>query len=208
MPPKIKTEKEKQQLKTLIIDAARELFVSQGVEAVSMRQIAKRIGYSATSIYSHFTDKEAVLRAICDTDFLALANALNSIMQIEEPVERMIVLGKGYADFALKYPNHYRLMFMNPHLAHQHESACIEENNAEKNAYLQLKTVVTAVYEVGRFRAELTDVDLIAQTVWAGIHGVCSLEIAMAKDEWFNWCEVNDRVELMQDVLLRGLIRE
>jgi len=208
MPPKIKTEQEKQQLKTLIIDAARELFVSKGVEAVSMREIAKKIGYSATSIYSHFTDKEAVLRAICDTDFLALANALNSIMQIPDPVERMIVLGRGYADFALKYPNHYRLMFMNPVVARVHKDACAGENNAEQNAYLQLKIVVQDVYEAGQFRAELTDVDLIAQTTWAGIHGVCSLQIAMSQDAWFEWCEINDRVALMQDVLVRGLIRE
>jgi len=48
----------------LIIDAARELFVTRGVEAVTMREIAKRINYSATSIYLHFADKEALLRAI------------------------------------------------------------------------------------------------------------------------------------------------
>jgi AcrR family transcriptional regulator len=208
MPPKIKTEQEKQQLKTLIIDAARELFVSKGVEAVSMREIAKRIGYSATSIYSHFTDKEAVLRAICDTDFLALANALNSIMAIQDPVERMIMLGRGYANFALSYPNHYRLMFMNPHMARKHDDFCIEEQNAEQNAYLQLKTVVAAVYDAGRFRADLKDIDLIAQTIWAGIHGVCSLEISMAKDEWFEWREVNSRIALMQEVLIRGLVKE
>ena len=43
MPPKPKTDIERQQLRTLIIDAARELFVSKGVEAVTMREIAKEI---------------------------------------------------------------------------------------------------------------------------------------------------------------------
>jgi AcrR family transcriptional regulator len=208
MPPKIKTEQEKQKLKTLIIDAARELFVNKGVEAVSMREIAKRIGYSATTIYSHFRDKEALLRAICDTDFLALANALNGIMAIQDPVERMIMLGRGYVSFALNYPNHYRLMFMNPHVARTHEQSCIEEQNAEQNAYLQLKTVVAAVHDAGRFRADLKDIDLIAQTIWAGIHGVCSLEISMAQDDWFEWCEINSRIALMQDVLIRGLVKD
>ena len=82
MPPKPKTEAERQQLRTLIIDAARELFVTQGVEAVTMREIAKRIRYSATSIYLHFADKESLLRAICDTDFFSLATALKYIFQI------------------------------------------------------------------------------------------------------------------------------
>lgn len=208
MPPKIKTEKEIQQLKTLIIDAARQLFVTKGVEAVSMREIAKGIGYSATSIYSYFADKEAVLRAICDTDFLALASSLNSTMQIPDPVERMIALGHGYAEFALSHPNHYRIMFMTSHQSAHLEKANHEHKNAEQDAYMQLKTVVTAVYDTGRFREDLTDVDLIAQTIWAGMHGVCSLQITMSQDAWVNWSDISARLKLMQDVLLRGLIRE
>jgi len=208
MPPKVKTEAEKQQLKTLIIDAARALFVSKGVEAVSMREIAKRIGYSATSIYLHFKDKEALLRAICDTDFLALANSLNDIMQIEDPVDRMVALGHGYAEFALTHPNHYRLMFMTPHPPCDLDNPNVEKNNAEQDAYMQLKTVVTAVYKAGRFRKKLTDVDLIAQTIWAGMHGVCALEITMSDDEWVEWAAVSDRLKFMQEVLMRGLIRK
>ncbi len=208
MAPKVKTEAEKQQLKSLIIDAARDLFVSKGVEAVSMREIAKMIGYSATSIYLHFKDKEALLRAICDTDFLALASSLNNILQIEDPVDRMIALGQGYAEFALTHPNHYRLMFMTPHVTCDIDNPNVERNNAEQDAYMQLKTVVAAVYEAGRFRKKLTDVDLIAQTIWAGMHGVCSLEITMAGDEWVEWTEVSDRLKLMQEVLIRGLVRK
>lgn len=208
MPPKVKTEQEKQQLKTLIIDSARHLFVTKGVEAVSMREIAKGIGYSATSIYSYYADKEAVLRAICDTDFLALAHSLNDIMQIKDPVERMVALGQGYAQFALSHPNHYRLMFMTPHVPCDLAHGGIEKNSAEQDAYMQLKTVVMGVYEAERFRAELNDVDLIAQTIWAGMHGVCSLEITMSCDEWVKWSDVSKRLMLMQDVLLRGLIKE
>ncbi|MFW5440572.1 MAG: TetR/AcrR family transcriptional regulator [Methylophilaceae bacterium] len=208
MPPKPKTAAEKQLQRTLIIDAARSLFVTKGVEAVSMREIAKGIGYSATSIYAHFSDKEAVLRAICDTDFLALANALNSIMQIEDPVDRMVAIGQGYAEFALSHPNHYRLMFMTPHTPCSPDNSSVEQNNAEQDAYMQLKIVVMAVYEAGRFRKELTDVDLIVQTIWAGMHGVCSLQITMAQDEWFEWSDIAERLKLMQDVLLRGLIRK
>ena len=85
MPPKPKTVLERQHLRTLIIDVARELFVARGVEAVTMREIAKRIGFSATSIYLHFANKEALLRVICDTDFLALATSLKNVMLIVNP---------------------------------------------------------------------------------------------------------------------------
>jgi len=208
MPPKPKTEAERQHLRTLIIDAARELFVSRGVEAVTMREIAKRIGYSATSIYLHFADKEAVLRAVCDTDFLALATSLKNIMQIADPVKRMQALGQGYAAFALTHPNHYRLMFMAAHVPHDPAASSLQQNSAEQDAYYQLKTVVQDVYDAGYFRADLQDVDLIAQTIWAGVHGVCSLQISMACDKWVNWSEISARLQLMQQVMMRGLLRQ
>jgi AcrR family transcriptional regulator len=208
MPPKPKTDIERQQLRTLIIDAARELFVTKGVEAVTMREIAKRIGYSATSIYLHFADKEAVLKAICDTDFLALATSQKSIMQIADPVERMYALGRGYAAFALTHPNHYHLMFMTAHAPMCPDDSSLHQHSAEQDAYYQLKLVVEAVHASGCFRPELKDVDLIAQTIWAGMHGVCSLQITLSKDTWINWSEISLRLQLMQTVLMRGLLRE
>jgi AcrR family transcriptional regulator len=208
MPPKPKTEAERQQLRSMILDAARELFVSKGVEAVTMREIAKRIGYSATSIYLHFADKEAVLRAILDADMLALASSLKAIFQIADPVDRMKALGHGYAQFALSYPNHYRLMFMAERTPCDPATSSLQQNNAEQDAYFQLKTVVNDVYEAGRFREELQNVDLIAQTIWAGVHGVCSLQINLADDKWVNWSEVTARLELMQTVLIRGLLKD
>ncbi len=208
MPPKPKTDAERQQLRTLIIDAARELFVSRGVEAVTMREIAKRIGYSATSIYLHFADKEALLRAICDTDFLALATSLKDILQIADPVERMHALGRGYAQFALTHPNHYRLMFMAERTPCDPAESSLQQNNAEQDAYFQLKSVVSDVHMAGHFRADLQDVDLIAQTIWAGTHGVCSLQINMAQYKWVNWSDISARLQLMEVVMMRGLLKE
>ena len=208
MPPKLKTEIERQQLRTLIINAARELFVAKGVEAVTMREIAKRIGYSATSIYHHFADKEAVLRAICDTDFLALTTSLKNIFLIVNPIERMNALGRGYAAFALTHPNHYRMMFMTERTPCDPAESSLQQNNAEQDAYFQLKTVVNDVHAAGCFRADLHDADLIAQTIWAGMHGVCALQINMSDDKWVNWSSISDRLQLMQEVMMRGLLRE
>jgi AcrR family transcriptional regulator len=208
MPPKPKTEAERQQLRALIIDAARELFVSRGVDAVTMREIAKRIGYSATSIYLHFADKEALLRALCDSDFLALATSLKNIMQIVDPIERMQALGRGYAAFALTHPNHYRMMFMAERTPCDPAESSLQQNNAEQDAYFQLKTVVNDVFKSGYFREDLKDMDLIAQTIWAGMHGVCALQINMSEDKWIQWCEISARLQLMQEVMMRGLLRE
>lgn len=207
MPPKPKTEAERQQLRTLIIDAARDLFVSKGVEAVTMREIAKRIGYSATSIYLHFADKESVLRAICETDFLALATSQKRIFDIADPVERLMMLGRGYAEFALSHPNHYRLMFMTTHTPRHPNDLSLEQNHPEQDAYFQLQLVVNDVFNSGLFKPELKDADLIAQTIWAGMHGVCALQITMAEDTWVNWRDITLRLQMMQSVLISGLLK-
>jgi AcrR family transcriptional regulator len=208
MPPKVKTEAERLQLRTLIIDAARELFVAHGIEAVTMREIAKRIGYSATSIYLHFADKEALLRAVCDTDFLALTQSLRNSLQIANPLERLTAMGRGYVAFALSNPNHYRMMFMTKGTPCDPAESSLQQNNAEQDAYYLLKTVVTDVYSAGQFRPELKDVDLIAQTIWAGMHGVCALQINMAGDKWIQWVNISARLQLMQEAMMRGLLRE
>jgi AcrR family transcriptional regulator len=208
MPPKPKTEQQRQQTRTAILDAARELFVEHGVEAVTMREIAKKIGYSATAIYLHFKDKEALIRELCDTDFLTLAQELQAIGQIVDPIERLRLLGLGYVQFAVTHPNHYQMMFMTPHISFDPDNSSIETGNPKQDAYARLCSMVCEAHAAGHFRAELDHPDLIAQTLWAGLHGVCSLEIAKKNDCWVEWHDFEERVKLMQDALMRGLLRE
>jgi AcrR family transcriptional regulator len=206
MPPKTKSPEDREKLRASILDAARTLFVERGIEAVSMREIAKRINYSATTLYNHFEDKEALLQAVCDADFLALASGMREIMQIPNLVTRIQALSSGYAQFALQHPNHYRLMFMTPRAPCNLEITEIEQSNTEQDAYAQLKLVVQEAFEAGLFKAELTDYELIAQTLWAGIHGVCSLEIALGHETWINWTNIEARIKLIQDIMLGGLL--
>ena len=208
MPPKNKSEQDREQLRRLILDAARTLFVERGVEAVSMREIAKQINYSATTLYNYFADKEALLQALCDADFLALATGIREIMQIPDPILRIRALCQGYAQFALQHPGHYRFMFMTPRAPCNLDITRIERGNTEQDAYAQLKTVVQTAFDAGLFRENLQDSELIAQTLWAGVHGVCSLEIALGNDIWMQWAAIGARISLMQDALLRGLLRE
>jgi AcrR family transcriptional regulator len=208
MPPKTKSPEDREKLRTLILDAARSLFVERGIEAVSMREIAKQINYSATTLYHHFTDKEALLQAVCDEDFLALASGMREIMQIPDLIARIQALSSGYAQFALQHPNHYRLMFMTPRTPCNLDITQIQQGNTEQDAYAQLKLVVQEAFDAALFRAELTDAELIAQTLWAGIHGACSLEIALGHETWINWTNIEARIKLIQIAMLRGLLRQ
>jgi AcrR family transcriptional regulator len=197
-------ERERTELREKILDAARELFVAEGYEAVTMRKIAERIEYSPTAIYLHFKDKESVLRELCDTDFLTLARNLGTIARIADPVERLRETGFAYARFAQEHPNHYRLMFMTPH-PHANDESAIAKGNPEEDAYAFLRETVAAGIAAGRFRADLQDSELIAQGMWAAVHGVVSLQIAKCNDDWIDWCPTEDLLALVIDGLLCGL---
>jgi AcrR family transcriptional regulator len=205
MPPKFKSEAEKLVIRTQILDAARELFVAKGVDAVTMREIAKKIAYSPTTIYLHFKDKDALMQELCLTDCKKLGVALNAILQIEEPVSRMMAMASVYAQFALAYPNHYRMMFMTTRPQYTLDEADIEPS---LSGYNLLNAVVADVFSLGHFRPEFQQPALVAQTIWAGIHGVCSLEITMGHDPYIAWSEITARIDFMRKTLMRGLLKE
>ena len=207
MGPKERRQRERDDTRGRIMDAARELFVSEGYDGVSMRRIAEKIEYSPTAIYFHFKDKDALIRELCDCDFLSLAEQFTGAAQIENPIERLKATGRAYAAFGIEHPNHYRLMFMTPHESRASESR-LDHGNPEEDAYAFLRSIVVEALGRGLFRSDYTDADLIAQIVWSGVHGVVSLEIAKCHDDWVEWLPVRERVESMIDVLVDGLTRK
>lgn len=207
MPPRVKTDAEKQLIRTVIMDAARELFIHHGVEAVTMRAVANKIGYSATSIYLYFSDKEQLLRDVVDADVLKLAQALQSTLSISDPLERFLQFGRHYVQFALANPNHYRMMFMTQRPACDPDLSSIEQHNPEQDAYAQLMGVVTNACEAGIFKHAYTDPALIAQSVWAAMHGLCALQINLAEDAWIDWRPMETRIDMMVQMCLHGLLK-
>jgi AcrR family transcriptional regulator len=203
--PKERREREREEIRTRILDAARELFASEGVESVTMRRIADRIEYSPTTIYFHFRDKEALLAELCDSDFRAFAHGFTEIAQIADPVERLRAAGQAYVSFGLNNPSHYRLMFMTPKTT---EASTLAKGNPEEDSYAFLKLIVADLMTNGRVRDELTDVDLVSQVIWSAMHGLVSLEIAKCKDEWVEWRPVGDRALAVSDMIINGLLKD
>lgn len=200
-------QRESAVLRQKILNAARDLFAAHGYEAVTMREIARKIEYSPTAIYSHFKDKEALINELCTLDFTILSRGFQQVGRVADPVERLRKIGRAYADFGLHYTNHYRVMFMTPHPAFDPDEKAIEKGNPEEDAYAMLKSTVIAGIKAKRFRAGVKDADLVAQTVWAGIHGVISLEIAKSQDDWVDWRPVKKRIDNMLDILILGFTK-
>ena len=208
MGVKERREREKSETRDKILDAARELFVTEGFEGVSMRKVAEKIEYSPTAIYVHFADKQELFRELCHQDYARLAEVFQSSVMSTDPTERLKQIGAIYIDFGARYPNHYKFMFMTPHPPHEPDDVDREMmGNPEKDAYAFLKWAVQQALDAKCFREELTDAELLSQTLWASVHGVISLHIAKGCDPWVAWRPMRDRAELMLDVTLRGLMR-
>ncbi len=204
---KERRERERHETRSKILDAARQLFIEQGYEAVTMRKVAQRVEYSPTAIYVHFSDKETLMRELCTQDFNKLAKSFQPVLQLEDPLERLEQVGVAYVNFAIQFPNHYRLMFMTPRPPEVSE---VDERkgNIQQDAYALLRAVVQSAMEKNCFRPEWSDPDLVAQILWAGVHGVVALHLIGAKDKWVDWRPLPDTVAGMVKALLHGLARE
>lgn len=190
-----------------ILDFARELFASNGYQAVTMREIAKKIKYTPTAIYFHFKDKESLLRELCREDFEALATHLRRIGQIADPIDRIRKMGLAYVEFGLNYPHHYRLQFMTPSVASPLAKTGIEQGNPDQDAYAFLQLSVSEAMRAGCFRQDLKDPELLAQTFWAGVHGVTSLFLGKSGDPWIKWRPVKSVAKQMVEALLVGTLK-
>jgi AcrR family transcriptional regulator len=97
-----------------IMDAARELFAEHGYRAVSMRMVAKELGYSHGAIYYHFQEKAELFCALVDQDFLKLSELLKEVSKrsYSDPVEMMKEVIVEFIRFGLENKKHYEIMFM------------------------------------------------------------------------------------------------
>ena len=126
-----------------------------------------------------------------------------------DPVERLKQIGRTYIEFGLTHPNHYKFMFMTAHPALEPgEEERETMGNPEVDAYAFLKWSVQQAIDAGSFRGELTDAEIVSQTLWAAVHGVISLDIAKCSDPWVDWRPLRARAEMMLDVIMRGMLRE
>lgn len=175
---KERREKQKDTLRREIMAAARELFVEQGYERVSMRKVAEKIEYSPTTIYLYFKDKQDLLTSICEETFAQLHQALNKIENASG--DPLVCLKKGmraYVEFGLQHPSDYTLVFViapEPPAAEGGEEYGYEGSMGQR-AFSHLENMVTQCIRQGKIKKG--DPATISQTIWAGLHGLTSLLI-------------------------------
>jgi AcrR family transcriptional regulator len=108
-------------LRQLLIDTALGLLDREGVEAVTIRAVARASGVSHAAPANHFADRRALLTALavhCFTDLRAGASTARAAAS-PAPRARIIAFADAYVAYALAHPNRYRMMWrmdmLDPH---------------------------------------------------------------------------------------------
>ena len=98
-------------LRSALIDEGLAQLDTKAPEDVSLREIARNVGVSATAVYRHFPDKAALLRALCEVGSRQLAADFRDVTaRSDDRREGFLSMGRAYVRFALRNPSLFRLM--------------------------------------------------------------------------------------------------
>ncbi|HUN57315.1 MAG TPA: TetR/AcrR family transcriptional regulator [Candidatus Binataceae bacterium] len=182
-----------------IMDAAAELFGTEGYENVSMRKIAERIGYTPMAIYLYFKDKNDLLDCICEEAFTQLYRALDRLkVSRKDPAEVLRDTIKGFIDFAVKHPHHYRATFLAPTRAH---------GSMPRRDAVRLRTREVLQELVANFMGEAAtaeEIEVATQIVIVAGNGFSALTVANPDFPWSPRAKVIDG---LVETIARGLKR-
>jgi AcrR family transcriptional regulator len=160
-----------------IVDAARDLMAERGLQGLSMRAVAERVGVSATAIYRYFENKDALVRRVVRIGFDRFGEYLRRATEAHPrgSLERVRAIGEAYLSFALEHHAFFRVMF-----SLQHEQELSLEDLPEGGGYGVLREAVVDAMESGNMRE--TEPDLMVLYLWSVAHGVFTLSMACKLD--------------------------
>lgn len=102
-------------LRAALVEEGLKLIDAGPAEALSLREIARNAGVSATAVYRHFPDKAALMEALCHEGHARMATAFEAAMAGAAPgFDAFNAMGRAYVMFALDHPSLFRLMMAAP----------------------------------------------------------------------------------------------
>lgn len=158
--------------RSAILDKASELLSEEGVHALSMRRLSKSVGASTMVLYTQFADKQDILDELYVEGFRRLQQQLDAVPPGDDPVERVVELGRAYRRCAIENPTYYQIMF----------SDCVkgfspspESREHSTRCFEVLRSAVEHCERHGLITAGSPG--STAQVLWGTLHGVVSLEL-------------------------------
>jgi AcrR family transcriptional regulator len=200
-------ERHKAELRQKILDAAREIIMREGFDALTMRKIASWIEYSPAAIYLHFPDRDEIARQLSVAGYRDLLAALAPAATNPDPVERLRAIGEAYVRFGMDNPETYRLIFMEAkYLAavFGDKSEARPADGASDSATQSFQLLIDTATEMqttGRIQTDATPQHL-AEAFWAALHGVVSLKLTCPA---YPATPAEELAGIVMETMLRGL---
>jgi AcrR family transcriptional regulator len=121
---KERQERDREAIRRSILDAARDLFVSEGFQNVTIRKIAERIEYSPGALYGYFPSKDDIFFALAEEGFQLLGDPSAHDDTATTPLDRLRASFRQFYDFSRKHPQYFTLMFVDqsvPRISREYE---------------------------------------------------------------------------------------
>ncbi len=160
-------------LRKTLLDAAVGLIGEVGPRAFTLREVARRAGVSHNAPYRHFAGKDELLVAVAEEGFDRLTAVMQkTLARGKSPRERLQLCGCGYVNFALRWPQHFLVMFDLPPALREH----YKKQGIGENGFRVLLDCIAAAQQSGDLPTG--DVLPLAWTAWSLVHGIAKLAIS------------------------------
>jgi AcrR family transcriptional regulator len=157
-------------VKAACLVAARESIAEHGVERLSLREVARRLGVSHQAPYKHFPSRDHLLAEVIRQCFQDFAQFLDSRSKQPDAVQDLNFLGAHYLQFAMERPLEYRLMFGTPWPEPAEEVGLVRD---ALHAFNILRQDLKRIH--GDSPEAQQKVDLDAMMIWSCMHGLASI---------------------------------
>jgi len=177
-------------LRAAMIDAAVIVLETHGIEALSLREAARRAGVSQTAPYRHFQNKQALLAAVASDGFQILLTDLKAAAHRynDDAAEAATAMGTAYIRFATEHPARFRLMF-----------------GRDLQSRHQYDALANVTEEISDTIGQVLPNPALGLGLWAAMHGLAWLLIEEVADMGGGRSAVASRGEIVLRSLIAGL---
>lgn len=140
-----------------------------GLEGLSLRRLATRLGVTAPALYAHVTSKSDLIRAIAEVELGHLVERFEEI-STTDPLDRIRAQSRAYLDHARENPELFQVMFVFPPDLGASELADGIELPAATRAFTTALVAVQQAMDSGALVAD--DPVMVALTLWTANHGL------------------------------------
>jgi AcrR family transcriptional regulator len=184
-------QRQKEEVKALIIKAAWDIVANEGWQSLSIRKIADAIEYSVPVIYEHYVNKDAILLELTKRGFQMLNDDLMKARdRFKNPEQQIVAISYSYWNFAFEHTPYYQVMFGLGIPSCETVSQIDELKTFSDLVMAPLKEVI----ENGKNTA--ADPLLKLKTLWSTLHGLVSINM-MGRE---------DSRDVMNDMILKDFI--